>query len=320
MVIAEVTAYAEAWIVGDDWPRDPIEITPDYLTRAGFLWKNGENYQFDPNVGSPPLWWVNSETPSSLDKTIGALVGNTATSSLPVSTVTDQPFTVTVEVSPSPEIAVYAVEDAPPDGWSVGDISDGGNYVSSQHLVKWYFLDKQARTLTYVAIPPTNASEAVSFTGTYSYDGFNDDVIGERSLQAKPDPQTFNDWALDHDPNLGGVEGDFSNDGISNLLAYALGLDPTAKNNGNLPVSGIESDGQGNDLLTLTYTRNKKASGVDYIVESSTDLGTWDPETQDAQASIVGEDASAWIVKVSIPLTEAEELFLRLRVQTAAGP
>ncbi len=319
MVIGEVTAYGAAWKVGDTWPRDPNPIPIDYLTRSGALWKNGENYQFDPAVGSPPLWWVNSETPGSLDKSPGALVGNTATSSLPVSTVPDQPITVTVEVSPA-EIAVYAVEDAPPVGWSVGDISDGGNYDAVNHLVKWYFLDNLARTLTYVAIPPTDATEGVSFSGQYSYDGSKDAITGQRALQPVPGPQTFDDWALEIIGDLVDAQGDFSNDGVSNLLAYALGLDPTQKNNGNLPVSGIETDGGGNDFLTLTYTRNKKATGVDYFVESSTDFGTWDLQTQSAQASIVGEEATAWIVKVSIPLTQDDALFLRLRVQTTPAP
>ena len=174
--------------------------------------------------------------------------------------------------------------------------------------------------MTYVAIPPTDATEGVSFSGQHSYDGSKDAITGQRALQPAPGPQTFDDWALEIIGDLVDAQGDFSNDGVSNLLAYALGLDPTQKNNGNLPVSGIETDGGGNDFLTLTYTRNKKATGVDYFVESSTDFGTWDLQTQSAQASIVGEEATAWIVKVSIPLTQDDALFLRLRVQTTPAP
>ncbi len=155
MNIGEVTAYGAAWLVGDIWPRDPNPIDIDFVTRAGFLWKNGENYRFDPTVPTPPLWWINSDIPGNLAKTTpGALVGNTATGSLPVSTAPDQPFTVTVDITPSPEIFVYAVEDSLPVGWTVGTISDAGNYDAANRLVKWYFLDNQARTLTYEAIPP----------------------------------------------------------------------------------------------------------------------------------------------------------------------
>ena len=202
----------------------------------------------------------------------------------------------------------------------MGDISDGGTYDAVNQLVKWYFLDNEARTLTYEAIPPADTSSGVSFSGIYSYDGINDAITGQRALLPKPDPQTFNDWAIEKIGSPEDAEGDFSNDGISNLLAYALGLDPTQNNNGKLPIFGIETDGQGNDTLTLTYTRNKKATGVDYIVEISTALAIWDPLTEPAQANVVGEEVDTWTIKALVPLTQEDKLFLRLRVQTTAGP
>ncbi|MCP5115396.1 MAG: YkgJ family cysteine cluster protein, partial [bacterium] len=55
MEIDEVTAYGAAWKTGATWPRPPNPIPIDYVTNAGFLWKLGEVYHFDP-AQDPP--WV----------------------------------------------------------------------------------------------------------------------------------------------------------------------------------------------------------------------------------------------------------------------
>ncbi|RME90482.1 MAG: hypothetical protein D6766_13195, partial [Verrucomicrobia bacterium] len=58
LTMEEVTAYATAWKTGQEWPAGPNPIPLSYVTRAGYLWKHGEAYAYDPAAGPPPLCWV----------------------------------------------------------------------------------------------------------------------------------------------------------------------------------------------------------------------------------------------------------------------
>jgi peptidoglycan/xylan/chitin deacetylase (PgdA/CDA1 family) len=55
--INEVTAYGAAWRQGTSWGDGPSPITIDYVTRAGFLWRNGGAYRHE-SAGSGPSAWV----------------------------------------------------------------------------------------------------------------------------------------------------------------------------------------------------------------------------------------------------------------------
>ena len=79
----------------------------------------------------------------------------------------------------------------------------------------------------------------------------------------------FNSWALTNGVT-GGPNGDSDNDGISNLVEYALNL----YSNGS---DGVAGTYVGN---TLTFTKRTEAvtnSDVTYTIEKSTDLGISDP-------------------------------------------
>jgi subtilisin family serine protease len=59
--INEVTAYGAAWQRGDTWPVAPNPIPESYVNRASFLWKAGERYLYDQNVGAgAPYFWVSA--------------------------------------------------------------------------------------------------------------------------------------------------------------------------------------------------------------------------------------------------------------------
>ena len=51
ITIHEVTSYALAWKLGQPWPIAPANIDLNYVTRAGYLWKNGEEYGW---TSTPP--------------------------------------------------------------------------------------------------------------------------------------------------------------------------------------------------------------------------------------------------------------------------
>jgi len=99
-------------------------------------------------------------------------------------------------------------------------------------------------------------------------------------------------------------------DGIANLLEFALGLNPNSRN--ILPITTTE----GGEAMQFTYTRSKSAFLDDLIfqVQSSGSLtsGTWgtagvSPET------ILFDDGTTQTVRVSVA-TSPESSFLRLSV------
>ncbi len=74
ITIQEASAYYTAWRNGvDEWnqtledgtevPRGPTPIPVTYVTRATFLWEQGEYYTLDPAAGVEPLWWVTAPAP-----------------------------------------------------------------------------------------------------------------------------------------------------------------------------------------------------------------------------------------------------------------
>jgi len=102
-----------------------------------------------------------------------------------------------------------------------------------------------------------------------------------------------------------------SGDGISNLLKYALGLDPTKSYNpsgSRMPAMGTQIT-NGNNYLTHTFTGT--AADVTYIVEATSDLsGAWETPIYTHTGSAPGTVT----VKDSQPMSSSSHRFMRLRV------
>jgi uncharacterized repeat protein (TIGR03803 family) len=75
-------------------------------------------------------------------------------------------------------------------------------------------------------------------------------------------------------PAISGDTADPAGDGISNLLKYALGLNPFVDGVSGLPVESIAVTGSGN-YLSLTYMDVLSDTDLTYTVQVSTDLETW---------------------------------------------
>lgn len=69
-------------------------------------------------------------------------------------------------------------------------------------------------------------------------------------------------------PHNSAVDSDLNGDGVTLLMAYALGLNPQQNLSGSLPKAQV-SEGQ----LSLTFYAN--SGGITYSVETSTDLNAW---------------------------------------------
>jgi hypothetical protein len=55
LTISEMTAYGAAWKKGQGWTEGPAPIPIGYVTRAGYLWRSGEVYHYDPTA-DPAVW------------------------------------------------------------------------------------------------------------------------------------------------------------------------------------------------------------------------------------------------------------------------
>ena len=122
------------------------------------------------------------------------------------------------------------------------------------------------------------------------------------------------------DPSPGA---DPDQDGISNLLEYACGLDPLAAN--DKPVtSTMVSDGM-QTRLQIRFQRSAAASDLVFRVEGSANLVDWSPvaeKTPGSQGSFIPLDGSAEIlenggeviVTDSATSDTSPRRFLRLRV------
>jgi hypothetical protein len=84
-------------------------------------------------------------------------------------------------------VSAHAVEDGPPAGWSVSNVSASGSYDVNNKRVKWGpFFDSTPRTLTYDLLPPANATGVHAFSGTASADGMDTSIGGASSLDLAP--------------------------------------------------------------------------------------------------------------------------------------
>lgn len=103
-------------------------------------------------------------------------------------------------------------------------------------------------------------------------------------------------------------------DGISNLMEYALGLDPAVPALTGMPVQGVEVI-SGETFPSLTVTRNPAVTGLVFRVEVADDLTAW---RSGAPALVTLEDSPARLrVRDATPIHAASRRFFRLVVVLA---
>jgi alpha-tubulin suppressor-like RCC1 family protein/tRNA threonylcarbamoyladenosine modification (KEOPS) complex Pcc1 subunit len=112
------------------------------------------------------------------------------------------------------------------------------------------------------------------------------------------------------DPSMSGEQASPAGDGISNLMKYALKLDPKSSDVANLPASSAR-DGH----LTLTFRRNKRAADLTFTVQVASDLTSDVWEDVDVVISQTDE-GEYWLVTVrdDEPMHNHSKRFMRLKV------
>ena len=103
---------------------------------------------------------------------------------LPPTASAAEPFTVTNIVMAAEEVLVYAVEEEVPAGWSVSQISFGGQVDLASGKIKWGpFFDNQSRALTYRLIAPLGVKGVQTIAGTASFNGERIQIAGQTTLR-----------------------------------------------------------------------------------------------------------------------------------------
>ncbi len=103
--------------------------------------------------------------------------------------------------------------------------------------------------------------------------------------------------------------------GVSNLAAYALGADLLPARAQGTPTASVVTVG-GTEFPAITYRVRSGATDIDSIVETSTDLATWQTGTTVPFATVDNGDGTQSVtVRATSPLTGERRLYLRLRLE-----
>lgn len=93
-------------------------------------------------------------------------------------------LTVSLRAKPRAAISAWAVEDRPPRGWRVDQVSHEGRFDESTGKVKFGpFADNRERLLSYRARASSTATGPVEFEGVVSADGRSQPIGGDRVLE-----------------------------------------------------------------------------------------------------------------------------------------
>ncbi len=144
---------------------------------------------------------------------------------------------LTARVSYVPPTGTFAIdiEDTPPTGWVVSDISNGGSWDTAGGNIKWSFLDGVPRTVHYTAVPPAREVAVGCLDGTIRFNsGPNLPIEGDSCVAACGDSNLdsdtdLNDFAAFRDCVTGKSVGalpscdvfDFDRDSDIDLLDWA---------------------------------------------------------------------------------------------------
>ena len=184
------------------------------------------------------------------------------------------------------------------DGGICAQVQGGENYFSRHYL--------------------TNNSPDYSDTNTAVF--FNPPF----SITPLRNPFTYLDWQTAQSwstpSNL--PEADPNQNGVPNLLEYALDLNPLSQISPTLPVVGWDMNTPDGPWLTFTYRHNLMAQDLTYEILSSEDLQTWSVLNVDevttfseiVDANPDGDGSSELLRIRTLADPSLSKLFLRLRV------
>lgn len=157
----------------------------------------------------------------------------------------------------------------------------------------------------------TSAASIAGSVFTYTFPSYSMSVVtlkGEFEVwrEANFTAAELSNWSYSGDL------GQPAADGVPNLLKYAFGLTPTQSASASLPRVGLQTIGA-SSYLTLTFPLLSTLSDINYTVQVSSDLQTW----QSGSANTVRVDNGATntaVYRDLTPMQSAAQRFIRLSV------
>ena len=290
----------------------------DYLNTTGTLyWADGDgSYK---TITVPIINDRAFEPDKTFTATLSNFTGGASPGSPSMATVTilndDVPLVIgTTSPLPAGEVGVnysqtlIASGSAPPYAWRVSSGSLPAGLMLSAGGV-----------LTGIPGNTGNFSFTVVVTDSAQVTATNTFALAIRNL-------SYSAWAVGRftaaelsDPNVSGWNADPNGDGLPNLLEYALNRDPKATNGNGVFTPTVRHDTfDGNDYLTISYTRRKPPRDVSYHVETSDDLMIWSEGATYTQESQISDDGNGSTETVTVralpPANQVSKKFMRLRV------
>ncbi|MGV3771471.1 MAG: Ig-like domain-containing protein [Verrucomicrobiales bacterium] len=177
------------WFALDATPELPVlnPIMPPYPRQNWrFVWENASpgNHQLIARSFFGALEVQSSPVNITVTGSSNSFAVNRL---LPLNYAPNVPLQVMLTVSGAANAGAYAIEDQPPIGWTVSEISHGGEFDPFTGKVKYGpFTDQNNRILVYTVTPPASTGGVAQFMGRTSVQGRDYPIIGSNTISPFP--------------------------------------------------------------------------------------------------------------------------------------
>lgn len=291
--VTTITGYANAAIVPYQLTatNSPTSFTVGTLP-SGLTYSSGTQ-----QITGTPTGAGNSTVTITANNAVGT--GPAFTLSIQIAapiapTISTQPASQTKNVGESVTFTVVASgTPAPTYQWKKGTSTIGGATSASYTIDNLTLAD--AADYTVVVTNPGGMVTSDAATLTVNQVGFAAWQTTNFTLSERGDA------------NVSGPNADPDRDGVTNLVEYALGLDPKSAGVSGLPQVSV----QGSEWW-FTYTRPSDRADVTYAVETSTNLTNWVTTGITHERTATGA-TETWRARLTI--TAGQNAFFRLKVE-----
>ncbi len=288
-----ITGYANAAIVPYQLTatNSPTSFTVGTLP-SGLTYSSGTQ-----QITGTPTGAGNSTVTITANNAVGT--GPAFTLSIQIAapitpTISTQPASQTKNVGESVTFTVVASgTPAPTYQWKKGTSTIGGATSASYTIDNLTLAD--AADYTVVVTNPGGTVTSDAATLTVNQVGFAAWQTANFTLSERSDA------------NVSGPNADPDRDGVTNLVEYALGLDPKSAGISGLPQVSV----QGSEWW-FTYTRPSDRADLTYVVQTSTNLSTWGTTGVTHERTATGA-TETWRARLTI--TAGQSAFFRLQVE-----